>query len=232
MKIQVYKISCKVFVLKDIATQDAQGEICKIIDSSLSKNKEWLEFHKTNKYKNYCFDSLYPIPKDKIYKSNQIYAFTIRTINEQLARYLQNTLANEFNDAIKCLTTEIKIIPKRFIEKIYSITPVIIKNDNGYWRQKLSLKDFERRLIENLIKKYNIINNTKIDEDFEFYTSLEFKNRKPCAMNIKNIKLLGDKISLNISDNEIAQDIAYMALGTGLLEVNSRGAGYVNYRWL
>lgn len=232
MKIQVYQISCKVFILKDISTQDAQGEICKIIDSSLAKNKEWLEFHKTNEYKNYCFDSLYPISKDKIYKSNQIYTFTIRTINEELARYLQNTLANEFNDTIKCLTTEIKIIPKKFIEKIYSITPVIIKNDTGYWRQKLSLKDFERRLIENLIKKYNRINNTKIDEDFEFYTSLEFKNGKPCAMNIKNIKLLGDKISLNISDNEIAQELAYMSLGVGLLECNSRGAGYINYRWL
>ena len=44
--------------------------------------------------------------------------------------------------------------------------------------------------------------------------------------------LLGDKISLNISDDKLAQDLAYMALGTGLLEVNSRGAGFTNYRWL
>ncbi|MCR8744479.1 CRISPR-associated endoribonuclease Cas6 [Romboutsia lituseburensis] len=232
MKIQVYQISCKVFTLKNILTQDAQCEICKIIDSSLSKNKDWLEFHKTNEYKNYCFDSLYPIPKDKIYKSNQIYTFTIRTINEELARYLQKILANEFNDTIKCLTTKIKIIPKKFIEKIYSISPMIMKSDNGYWKNNLSLRDFEKRLIENLIKKYNRINNTKIDEDFEFYTTLEFKNRKPCTMNIKNVKLLGDKISLNISDNEIAQELAYMSLGVGLLECNSRGAGFMNYRWL
>ena len=36
----------------------------------------------------------------------------------------------------------------------------------------------------------------------------------------------------NISDDKLAQDLAYMALGTGLLEVNSRGAGFTNYRWL
>ncbi|MDM8128617.1 CRISPR-associated endoribonuclease Cas6, partial [Paraclostridium benzoelyticum] len=107
-----------------------------------------------------------------------------------------------------------------------------MKSDNGYWKGNLSLRDFEKRLIETLIKKYNRINNTKIDEDFEFYTTLEFKNRKPCTMNIKNIKLLGDKISLNISDNEIAQELAYMSLGVGLLECNSRGAGFMNYRWL
>lgn len=229
---KVYQISCKVFILKQIPIQNAQTEICKIIDSCLSKKKEWLNFHESNQYKNYCFNSLYPISTDKIYKSNQVYTFIIRTINEDLAKYLQKMLSNEFNDIIKCLTTEIKIIPKKFIEKIYSISPVIIKNDKGYWKDNLSLKDFEKRLIENLIKKYNSINNTKIDENFEFYTTLEFKNKKPCSMNIKNIKLLGDKISLRISNNEIAQELAYLSLGVGLLECNSRGAGFINFRYL
>ena len=229
---KVYQIICKVFTLKEIPIQNAQNEICKIIDSCLAKDEKWLDFHKSNKYKNYCFNSLYPISKDKIYKSNQVYTFIIRTIDEDLAMYLQKMLSNEFNDTIKCLTTEMKIIPKKFIEKIYSISPVIIKDEKGYWKDNLSLKDFEKRIIENLIKKYNSINSTKIDENFEFYTTLEFKNKKPCSMNIKNIKLLGDKISLNISDNEMAQELAYLALGVGLSCCNSRGAGFVNFRWL
>ena len=195
---KVYEIKSKVFLIKDLPSNQTQSEICKIIDSALAKDSYWLEFHKKNEFKNYCFDSLYPICEDKIYKSNQIYTFKVRTINESLAKYLQKMLANEYNNTIKCLTTEIKIIPKKFIEKIYSITPVILKDNQGYWKHNLSVKDFEKRLIENLVKKYNIINNTKINEDFELYTSLEFKNKKPCSINCKDIKLLGDKICLNI----------------------------------
>lgn len=229
---KVYEIRCKVFIMKDLQSIDAQSEICKIIDSSLAKDSDLLEFHKKNEFKNYCFDSLYPISKNKIYEAGKIYTFTVRTINEVLAKYFQRRLAHEYNDIIKCLTTEIRIIPKKLIQQIYSITPVIMKDNSGYWKQSLSLKDFERRLIENLIKKYNNINSTKIDEDFDFYTSLEFKNKKPCLIKYKNIRLIGDKISLNISDDKMAQDLAYMALGTGLLEVNGRGAGFVNYKWV
>ena len=205
---KVYEIKTKIFLMKDLLSEEAQIEICRIIDTTLSKDEKWLEFHKKNEFKNYCFDSLYPIPKDKIYKSNQIYTFTLRTINENLASYFNQFLANEYNSTIKCLTSEIRIIPKKFIEKIYSITPAIIKDGSGYWKHNLSLKDFE------------------------FYTSLEFKNKKPCSFKYKDIKLLGDKISLNISDDKIAQDLAYMVLGTGILELNGRGAGFINYRWV
>ena len=61
---------------------------------------------------------------------------------------------------------------------------------------------------------------------------LEFLNEGPIVMEYKNVKLLGDKVRLQIADNDSAQKLAYMSLGTGLLEMNSRGAGFVNYRWL
>ena len=229
---EVYENKVKIYLLKDIKSEDVQIEICKIIDTALGKDEQWEAFHNKNEFKNYCFDCLYPIPDDKVYKSGQIYTFTVRTIDAKLAQYLNEFLANEYNSTIKCLTTEIRTIPKKFIEKIYSLTPAVLKDDAGYWKDKLSLKDFEIRLKVNLIKKYNTINNTKIDEDFDLYTSIEFKNKKPCPIKYKNIKLLGDKISLNISDDKIAQDIAYMAIGTGILENNGRGSGFVNYRWL
>ena len=109
---------------------------------------------------------------------------------------------------------------------------MIIKDSTGYWRENIYFDDFERKLKENAIKKYNQINQIKIDEDFELYTSIEFKNKKPYAVSYKNIKLLGDKVSLNISDNEIAQEISYMLLGTGVGENNGRGAGFMGYRWI
>ena len=118
------------------------------------------------------------------------------------------------------------------IETLYTLTPAILKNESGYWRDEFSIFDFEKRLKANLIKKWNQYYECKMEEDFDLYTSLEFLNGKPIAFNYKNIKLLGDKVKLHISDNKSAQDLAYFALGTGLCEMNSRGAGFVNYRWL
>lgn len=229
---KVYQIRVKIYLLKNIKYNDIQTEISRYIDETMAKSEKFLALHRRNEFKNYCFDSFYPIEDDKVYKEGKMYTFTIRTTNDNLATFLTKEMANNFNDSIKGITTEAKIIPKKFIEKIYTLTPIIIKTDSGYWKGNLSLDDFERRIKENLIKKYNEINNTKIEEDFELYDSIEFKNKKPVSINYKNIKLLGDKIAINISSEPLAQELAYLSLGTGVGEINSRGFGYVNYRWI
>lgn len=229
---KVYEISLLVFLLEEINSTDVFSKISNFIDSGMAKVPELLKFHNENVYKNYCYNLFYPLEEDKKYKQGKTYTMQLRTIDKNLADFFYTELVNHFNDSIKGLTAKIRIIPKRHIEKIYSITPVILKNEEGYWKGKVSLIDFERRLKENLIKKYNLAMKTKIDEDFQLYTNIEFKNQKPVAMNYKGRKLLGDKIQLNISDDKLAQDLAYMALGVGLLEMNARGAGYVNFKWL
>lgn len=228
----VFQVKLKIFILKDMSIEESQTIISGFIDSGLSKDSKLLELHQSNKFKGYCFDAPYPLEKDKVYKEDKIYTVTIRTIRKDLADFFANKLVNEFNANIKGLTSEIRILPKKHIEKLYSITPAVMKNDDGYWKNKLNLDEYERRLKENLMKKYNSIMDVKIDENFQFYTTIEFKNTKPIATNYKNIKLLGDKISLNIAENENAQKLAYLSLGTGIFEMNARGYGFMNYRWL
>lgn len=232
VEMNVFQIKLKIFVLKDMPIEYSQSIISSFIDSGLTKDKELLEFHQINKFKGYCFDAPYPLEEDKVYKKDKIYTLTIRTIDKNLAEFFANKLVNEFNENIKGLTSEIRILPKKHIEKLYSITAAVMKNEEGYWKNKIKLDEFERRLKENLIKKYNSTMNIKMDEDFQLYTSIEFKNKKPIATKYKDIKLLGDKISLNIAENETAQKLAYMSLGTGIFEMNARGYGFVNYRWL
>lgn len=230
---KVYQVKLKLFMINNIELKDIQSKVCSFIDTGLVKyNRDLYELHESNTYKNYCFDAPYPIEEDKIYRGNKVYTLTIRTINVDLAEFFSNKLVNEYSKDIKALTSEIKILPQKHIEKIYSITTTILKEDYGYWRDKTNVSEFEKRVKENLIKKYNMFTKTKIDEDFQLYTTIEFKNRKPISSNYKNIKLLGDKISLNIAENDNAQKLAYMSLGTGILEMNSRGYGFVNYRWL
>ena len=71
-----------------------------------------------------------------------------------------------------------------------------------------------------------LIIKKKIDEDFDLYTVIELKNKKPIAMEYKSIKLLGDKVQIQVADNKRAQDLWYFALGVGLGEMNARGCGF------
>ena len=96
----------------------------------------------------------------------------------------------------------------------------------------MTLEEFEKRLKENLIKKYKFFTGKDIDESLPLYDLIEFKNKVPVKMPYKNINLLGDKIVLEVAQNHQAQELAYLALGVGLLENNSRGFGFVNFKYL
>ncbi|WP_330655423.1 CRISPR-associated endoribonuclease Cas6 [Alkaliphilus sp. B6464] len=225
----VYELKLKVFLLKNIDSKNALEKISELIDKSLSKNPELYEFHKKNQFKNYCFNSLYNLEQDGVYKEGSIYSVIIRTTDEKLSQYFKKNLVNEYTQYIKALTFENKIIPKKHIEKIYSITPLVVKTDNGYWRQELSLEAYGQRITANIIKKYNAYFNTRLDENFELFNMIEFNNRKPIATPYKNVSLIGDKLTFYIADNETAQKLAYFALGAGVGEMNSRGFGFINY---
>lgn len=229
---KVWELSLKIYLKKDIAMEESQIEISKIIDNCLTRDEELLNFHVKNQFKNYTFSSFYPIEKKKIYLAGKIYTVTIRTVDEKLLKHFQKFLDNESSKALKALTMIVKILPEKYIERIYSITPVVAKFENGYWRTNESVEIFEKRLKENLIKKYNDFTKQKINEEFDLFTFMKFDNHKPIATKYKEIKILGDKVTLNIAENKLAQELAYFALGVGLLEMSSRGLGFVNYKWL
>lgn len=228
----VIEIKLQIYLLKDIPQNKIQSKITSLIDGALAKENNLLMLHNSNQYKNYCFNQPYPIEKDKLYKEGNIYTLTLRTIDKSLATFFNNKLVNEYNSELKALKADIKVISKKQIQKIYSLTPIILKTDSGYWKGVLSIDEFERRLKENLIKKYKFITNEKIEAAFDLYTDIEFKNKKPIATEYKGIKLLGDKINLEVADNPIAQELAYLSLGVGICEMNARGFGFLNYQWI
>ncbi|MDY4574880.1 MAG: CRISPR-associated endoribonuclease Cas6 [Intestinibacter sp.] len=229
---KVIQIRIKILLKENIHVSDIQPKVCGLIDYSFSKRQELLDMHNENKYKFYCFDFPYPAERDQIYKKGKIYTLTIRTVDFELAEFFSNSLLDVQTRFIKALSSELKILPQKPIEKIYSLTPAIIKNDTGYWRDNMSMEDYQKRLKENLVKKYNIITGTKMDEDFKLFDKIELKNRKPISVKYKKIKLLGDKVNLYIADNDRAQALAYMAIGCGIMEMNSRGCGFVNYKYI
>lgn len=228
---KVFEIKLKVYLLADIPYQTMLKEEAHLIDSVLMQDNYWSEYHKNQEYKYYSLAGLYPVERDGMYKKDKIYTIMIRTVNLELANYLSVNLKNHYTDKIKGLTLEMRIIPKKMIQEIYSLTPVILKTEHGYWKNTTSLEEFERCLFENIVKKYNHFTQKKVDEDFQLYTSLTFLNKKAIGNEYKGITLLGDKVSLKIADHEMAQEIAYFATAVGLLEMNSRGFGFCNYLW-
>lgn len=227
----VYILQTKAYLLENISQQNSMQSLCTLIDSSFSDLPEWFHWHNTNEFKNYCFSGLTPIEPNKVYAEGQIYNFTIRTSDKKVALYLKEHLVNAHTKSLKVLTIETKIFPKIHLSKIYHLTPCIIKTDFGYWRDHLTLLEFEKRLKGNLFKKYQTLTGEKINEDFEFFTHLKFDNLKPISTSYKNIKLLGDKLTLTIADNPSAQKLAAIALSTGLGEMGSRGFGYCHYKY-
>lgn len=229
---QVYQIRLKLYMLRDIKVEDILSKIAHYIDSTLMQEPEFQALHMGKGYKNYCFDMPWPLEQDKTYRTGKIYTLTIRTVDCKLGKFFSEKLHNAYTDDVKGLTAEIKMIPRRQIEKVYSLTPVIMKSDEGYWRPNMSIADFEKRLKVNLLKKYAQLNGEKPEEDFELFSLMEFSNQNPIACKYKQIKLLGDKLTLYIAENAVAQKLIYMALGTGIGENNSRGYGMLNYKWL
>lgn len=229
---QVYQIRLKLYVLRTIPLNNLRTQVTFFLDSALNQEERLVDFHNKNMFKDYCYDLLYPQEKSKIYGKDKIYTLTIRTIDDGLADFFLNKCVHHYTEQLKGLTAEVRMIPKKQIDMLYTLTPVIMKTDAGYWRGSLSVEEFESRLKVNLIKKWNAFESTKMNEDFELYNGIEFLNMKPIVSEYKDIKLLGDKLCLHIADNERAQNLAHMSLGTGLCEMNSRGYGYVNYCWL
>lgn len=232
MQLQVIQIRIKVFLLKDIPLNQTATKVTAFLDKGFAKDPDLLARHEDRGFKWYCNDFFYPPEKDGVYRKGKIYTITVRTADLKMANYFQKVCVDTITDEIKGLTSEIQIIPQKPIQAIWTVTPVIVKTEEGYWRGHMSLQQFEERLKVNLIKKWNAFpGNDKMEEDFQLYDLLEFINQKPVPFNYKQICLLGDKIRLHISDNERAQKLAYFSLFAGVGECNSRGAGFVNYQW-
>lgn len=230
---KVYEIDVKIFSLRDFGQDIAGSVVSGLIDTCLCKNEKFLEFHKKNFYKQYVMNMPYQLEEDGIYKKEKVYTVKVRTVDRELMDYLMMSLPETTTEYLKGLMTKVRVVPRKHICKLYSITPIIMKFGGiGYWKNHISFEKYEQLLKTNLIKKFNQFTNKKLDEDFRFYTSISKLNRKPVKVCYKNIILLGDKFEMEIADNETAQELSYFSLASGLGENNSRSCGYVNYKFL
>ena len=226
---KVFQTYLKVFLLKEIKQEDALNVIASFIDHVLVKNPAWEKMHNENCFKGYSFNSFYPQESDGVYKKERVYQVMIRSVNLKLLQYLDENLPKHENLFMKGLICNSTVLQQKHVTTLYSITPLIVKGkEQSYWRDEMNVAQFDERLKINLVKKYRAFVDPDLTDDFELHTLLEFRNRSPIAVPYKGIKLLADKVQMQIADNDIAQKLAFFALGVGVGELNSRGMGNVN----
>lgn len=230
----VYEITTKIYFIRDVPIPLIYGELAKYIDSYLARDEYFRELHNRRGIKAYCFDLPSKIEKGmKAYKSDQIYQFRIRTVDKELLSYLMDGIADHRTDAIKGLTRTVKQIPHKPISSVFSLTPVIVTNADGkgYWRDCMSFEEFEQELTAGLIRQYEIYTGEKIEGDLSLYDQIELKSKCAIGVPYKGITLLGDKLSMRVSDNENAQKVLYFAMANGMGAKGPRGFGFLGYRF-
>jgi CRISPR-associated endoribonuclease Cas6 len=234
---EINEINIKVYILENIPIEQALEDLSKLMDKSFYENEDMKSFHEENMMKNYCFNSLYPLDvKTKMYKEGCIYNFQLRCIGSKLKNHFLKFLSNEYTSKIKVLVCQSKNIPKRPIDRIYSITPVIVKMPGSekteYWRNEYTEEEFFEYIRTTSIKKYEVLTGETVDKNLKLFNYAKIDNKKPIAASFKDKKILGDKVTLNLETNSDAQNNAYMLLGTGLADMSPRGYGFVNYQYI
>ena len=103
---KIYQIRLKLFLLENVAANKIQEKITAFIDSGFKTDEKWLNFHEQNSYKNYCYDQLFPLEEDKLYKKEKIYTLTIRTVDLELAKYFKLVCVDNHTKEIKGLVAD------------------------------------------------------------------------------------------------------------------------------
>ena len=207
--------------MKSVETYE---KISRLISSSMLKDNDLKELHEKNEYKNYVFCNLYPVEKDGIYNAGKIYTCDIRFINMQFAMKIKQFLERSNSEDFKIIMSNLEVNTQRKINKLITLTPTIITTEKGDYLINNDMDFVKKRILANIQKKYKQIYNEKIDIDFVKH--IEQTNNKPIKIPYKNISLLGYKFEIEIKDDPISQNLAYLALSIGLLEKNAEGFGF------
>ncbi|PRR77933.1 hypothetical protein CLLI_20280 [Clostridium liquoris] len=167
-------------------------------------DEELKQIHHRKEYKNYVFNNFYPLGNGKIYIRDRLYVFKIRGLSYDFINKMSKCLSMLKSDNFKVVSICGKEIKQKYIKELYTMIPLIVTIDSKPWLQDDDLDVFKRRLEDNLEKKYKSFFNEEINVRDKFIQEIKFKNIKPMHFNYKDIKLIRNKVSIEVQDNEEA----------------------------
>lgn len=221
---QYFNLKVTALLKQDLQSMETYQRINDLISYLMLKDKTLKDLHEKNTYKNYVFCNLYPVQKDGIYKQNNIYFFDLRGIEFDKIMKLKQVMSDSENDYFKIIQINLQTHQKSDIKKLITLTPAIITTPKGDYDIKDDLNLVKDRMLANIQKKYKNIYDTPVDVDF--IKSIKKTNRNPIKIPYKNINMLGNKFEIEVKEDPMSQNLAYLALSVGILEKNSLGFGF------
>jgi CRISPR-associated endoribonuclease Cas6 len=192
------------------------------------------KLHKNKGFKHYSFSGMYPVEKDYVYKGDEIYNILIRSYNKTIIDEIQKCMVNLKNKDFVITNVEKREWVNKKIDFVDSLTPTvgILKRNNKPCNWNIMKDDkmlLENQLYNNIIKKYNVLNDTNIMSKYQdIIKMIQIKNNCPIYIQYKGTSVMGYKIRIYFQDNEIAQNIANLASVEGIGSKNSSlGMGFV-----
>lgn len=219
-----YNLKIIVLLKQNIKNVQAFEKISNLVAYAMLKEAELKKLHEENTYKNYVFCNLYPIEKDMTYKKDNIYTFDLRGIEFEKMIKLKQVLETTENQDFKIIQIYFQTGIQRNIKKLITLTPVIITTEKGDYDIKENMKLVKERILANAQKKYKNIYHTEINIDF--IENIKKLNKTPVKIPYKNINILGNKFEIQIKQDPMSQNLAYLMLSIGCAEKNSLGFGF------
>ena len=219
-----YNLKITVLLKQEVGNFEAYEKISNLIAYAMLKDKTLKDLHEKNTYKNYVFCNLYPVQKDGIYKENNIYFFDLRGIEFDKIIKIKQVMSDLENDCFKIIQINFQTYTQSNIKKLITLTPVIITTPKGDYDIKGNLDFVKERILANIQKKYKNIYNTTIDLDF--IKNIKKLNNTPIKLPYKNISMLGNKFEIEVKEDPMSQNLAYLALSVGVGEKNALGFGF------
>lgn len=225
-----HEIKTSVYLNNNIHSSDMYEKLSNFINFSFNNSQVLSCLHKSKGFKHYSFSGLYPIERDYVYKSDEIYSFLFRTHDKEVANEFVKSIMNLNNDDF--ITTEVSLKTWNYenIKHIDNLTPTVFTLNNGLrWNLNDGMEIAKERIFNNLMKKYNCFNNTSFSFGYnDMIDDIIIKNECPIVINYKGIKFLGYKFRVKFKENPIAQEIANFAVVDGIGEKSSSfGMGFV-----
>ena len=223
-----FNLKVTVLLKRDLKAFETYEKISNLVSFAMLKDEKLKQLHEENTYKNYVFCNLYPVTKDAVYSKNNIYSFDIRGIDFNVIMKIKQVLSITENEFFKVIQINVQTNIQREINKLITLTPVIITTEKGDYDIKDDLKFVKKRILDNIQKKYKSIYGSQIDIDF--IKEIKQTNRLPIKIPYKNINMLGNKFEITVKEDPMSQNLAFLMLSIGCGEKNSIGFGFCRAR--
>jgi CRISPR-associated endoribonuclease Cas6 len=216
---------------KDVGFLNCNEFLSRSISLVMLNDSYLKEIHGNNGFKPYVFSLPYPPDRvNKIYKKNNEYHITVRSIDERFLKMLLFELQNHSGLDFEVKAVKFFKVNQSYIETLHNISPAVLtlkSPKNRHWRVDdgdiMMVRD---RIIANLEKKYKHFFGTQLTAPSDAITHFELLNKVPYPIKYKAKTLQSNKFRLGFNSDEVSQKLAFTCMALGMLEKNSLGFGF------